>query len=357
MGLDRSTAYRHLSPPRLEVTAQKPRPPSVRRLSDDERAQVLEALDSPEFIDQTPREVYAALLSRGEYLCSARTMYRILDERGPVRERRNQRQARSFPVPRLAASAPNEVWTWDITKLPTTERNVFLSLYVVLDLFSRYVVAWMVARRENSALAKQLFAEAIDRHAIDPQQLVVHMDRGAPMTSHTFANLLSELGVDRSHSRPRVSNDNPFSESQFRTLKYQPDYPGRFEHLAHARRWCADFFDWHNDDHHHEGLALFTPSDVFFGRVESLQRVRQAALDRAFQRNPERFLRGRPKVKLPSTCVFINAPSDADTLSATTVLDASDAEVTNLFQPLPTQSTPPMIAIPGVRPRQELSAT
>ncbi len=256
LDLPRSTAYRLQLPPREKSTT--PRPASHRRIPGSDRASILAALDSPRFIDQPPREVYAALLSEGRYLCHWSTMYRLLRERGPIRERRAHRTPRRHPVPRLVAAAPNQVWTWDISKLATCERGRFLSLYVVLDLFSRYVVAWMVAEHENSALAKQLFAEAIQRYGVEAGKLVVHQDRGAPMTSHGFAELLGELGVERSYSRPRVSNDNPFSESHFHTLKYQPDYPGRFRDVLHARQWCEEFFHWYNEHHHHAALALFT---------------------------------------------------------------------------------------------------
>jgi transposase InsO family protein len=201
-------------------------------LSEPEREAILEVLHSERFVDQPPAEVYATLLEEGVFLASPRTMYRVLAAAKETKERRPQRAPRSFATPRLAASAPNQVWTWDISKLPTFTAGVFLNLYVVLDLWSRYVVAWMIAERENSALAKQLFAEAISRSGIEPDQLIVHMDRGAPMTSIGFAELLSVLGVERSHSRPRVSNDNAFSESQFKTLKYQPDYPGAFPQQA-----------------------------------------------------------------------------------------------------------------------------
>ena len=230
LGLPRSTLYRQRRP--KPARALRPRPSPARRLSDPERAAILEVLHSERFLDQPPAEVYATLLEEGVFLASPRTMYRVLAAAKETKERRAQRAPRSFPTPRVAASAPNQVWTWDISKLPTFTAGVFLSLYVILDLWSRYVVAWMIAERENSALAKQLFAEAISRSGIQPDKLLVHMDRGAPMTSHGFAELLSVLGVERSYSRPRVSNDNPFSESQFKTLKYQPDYPGAFEGTA-----------------------------------------------------------------------------------------------------------------------------
>jgi len=279
LDLPRATVYRQLRP--KAQSEPKRRPPSPRRLAEAERQKVLEVLHSERFCDQPPREVYAELLEEGKYLASVRTMYRILAEQSEVRERRNQRAPRRFPVPSLSATAPNQVWTWDISKLATFQSGVFLNLYVILDLWSRYVVAYMIAERENSALAKQLFAEAITRYDVDADTLTVHMDRGAPMTSLGFADLLGALRVERSYSRPRVSNDNPYSESLFKTVKYQPDYPGRFRSPREARAWAGEFFPWYNTSHHHEGLALYTPETLFFGRVEEVAAIRQRALDAA----------------------------------------------------------------------------
>ncbi len=304
LDMPRATLYRHLKLKTPKAAASSRR--SRRRLSDPERQAVLDVLHQPRFADQPPAQVYAKLLDEGRYLCSVRTMHRLLTQAGESGERRLQRPKTHHPVPRLVADAPNVVWSWDITKLSTWSRGVFLSLYVVLDLYSRYVVAWMVAGRENSALAKQLLAEAISRHGIEAGRLRVHQDRGAPMTAHGFLDLLSELGVDPSHSRPRVSNDNAFSEAQFKTLKYQPDFPGRFRDVEDARVWCADFFDWYNHHHQHSGLALFTPADVFEGRVHELVATRQAGLDAAYAAHPERFVRGRPKVARPPAVVAIN---------------------------------------------------
>lgn len=345
-GLSRANAYRHLkpSPP---VQGPRRRPKSHRRMSDAERANILEVLDSEAYIDQPPREVYASLLSKGIYLCSVRTMYRLLKERGPVRERRAHREHPKNAIPRLEASAPNQVWSWDISKLATLETGSFLNLYVVLDLFSRYVVAWMVAERENSALAKQLFVEAVSRYQIEPGELTVHQDRGAPMTSHTFCDLLAELGVDRSHSRPRVSNDNPHSESLFHTAKYQPDYPGRFRDIGHARQWCQEFFAWYNDAHHHTGLALFTPSDVFYGRVQDITLTRADALAAAYKAFPERFVHGYPSVPQPPPRVFINPPEVP--VTAKEIISARPEELDSLLSPAPLVSTPPEIHIPGAR--------
>jgi putative transposase len=345
VGLSRATVYRHLSPPSPKPPPSAARPHPHRRLPDDERAQIVATLDSERFIDQPPREVYAALLSEGIFLCSWRTMYRVLAERAPVRERRNQRAAKSHAIPRLVAAAPNQVWSWDISKLGTHERGVFLNLYVVLDLYSRYVVAWMVAAHENSALAQQLFREAIERYEIDPGSLVVHQDRGAPMTSHGFADLLTTLGVDRSYSRPRVSDDNAFSEAHFRTLKYQPDYPGRFRDIAHAREWCAAFFEWYNNAHHHDGLALFTPAQVYHGHVERVAARRQQALDAAFVRNPERFVNGAPVAARPPARVLLN-PLDAAPPTMQSVLSATPQQLDTLW-PAAADSGVPIINLPG----------
>lgn len=304
IGVSRATLYRATtgrhSPPPLREQA-----PSPRRLSDVEREAVLSTLHSAEFVDQPPHEVYATLLSRGIYLASIRTMYRLLSTLGETKERRNQRRALVHTKPSLTATAPNQVWTWDITRLATTAVGVFLHAYVIIDLFSRYVVGWMVAANESKYLAAQLFAETIARHGVEPG-LTVHADRGSAMKSDTLAQLLASLGVQRSFSRPHVSDDNAFSEAQFKTLKYQPDYPGRFENVMHARAWLQTFFGWHNDEHHHSSLALFTPADVFFGRVEQVRVVRQTALDAIYCAHPERFPQGAPKVALPPKEVSIN---------------------------------------------------
>jgi putative transposase len=304
LGLARATARRRLLPP--VYGPRRPRPPSSRRLPLEERQRVLDTLNSDRFVDQSPRQVYAELLDAGTYIACPSTMYRILRVNGQSHERRNQRARQSYAVPRLTARAPNQVWTWDISKLATTTSGVFLNLYLVLDLYSRFPVAWMIAERESSALAKELFTQAVSRYDIAPGTLTVHNDRGAPMTSAGWTQLLGQLGLDRSLSRPRVSNDNPYSESAFKTLKYQPDYPGRFESIAHARLWMTQFFDWYTHHHRHSALAYFTPADVFYGRVAALAPVRQAALDAAFAAHPERFVRGRSRLKLPPTSVSIN---------------------------------------------------
>ena len=309
LSLSRATLYRRRQP-NAEPKPVRVRAPSPRRLDDAEREHILDTLHRPEFVDQPPTEVYATLLGRGIYLASIRTMYRLLAEAGETRERRNQRPAQTHAKPSLTATAPNQVWTWDITKLATIHKGVFLMAYVIIDLFSRYVVGWMVATKECQHLAAQLFAETIARHGIEPG-LQVHSDRGSAMKSDTLAQLFASLGASRSFSRPRVSDDNAFSEAQFKTLKYQPDYPGRFDSVLHARGYLQDFFGWHNDEHHHSGLALFTPADVFYGRVDQVRAVRQAALDDAYQAHPERFPNGPPRVPMPPAAVHINPMTNA----------------------------------------------
>jgi putative transposase len=304
LGASRATLYRRTTPP-LPPTPRGPRR-VPRRLGDEERARVLAVLDSPAYVDQPPAEVYAALLSAGTYLCSVRTMYRVLAASGEVRERRAQRRHPPRAVPRLVATAPDQIFTWDITKLAGPFAGVFYYAYVMIDLFSRYVVGWLLAERETAALATRFVADTLAARGVDATTLTIHQDRGAPMTSGSMAQLCATLGVTQSFSRPRVSDDNAFSESQFKTLKYQPDYPGEFGSPLHARGYLEAFFGWHNDDHHHEGLALFTPADVYFGRVAAVAARRQAALDAAFAAHPERFVRGRPVVPLPPREVAIN---------------------------------------------------
>ncbi|PKM04388.1 MAG: IS3 family transposase [Gammaproteobacteria bacterium HGW-Gammaproteobacteria-5] len=316
LGLNRSTVYAHRKRRLTDPPARTSRRACVqpRALSPAQRQEVLDVLHSEEFCDQPPFEVYAELLERGRYLCSPSSMHRYLRAEGCSGERRNQRPAQHHAVPRLEATGPNQVWTWDISKLPLTTRGVYLSLYVILDLFSRFALAWMVSRKENSALAQQLVTEASSRYRIEAGQLTLHQDRGSPMIAHGFLDLLGDHGITGSHSRPRVSNDNPFSESQFKTAKYQPDYPGRFDSIAHARRWFDSYFQWYNFKHHHSALAGFTPEQVFTGRYRQLAATRQAALDAIYYEHPERFVAGRPQTSLPPSVVAINpvTPEDID---------------------------------------------
>ncbi len=253
--LNRSTVYAYQRRAVNDEAPKRCRQNSVqpKALTTTERERVIETLNSEQFADQPPKEVYQRLLESGQYLCSVSTMYRLQRERGESGERRQQRSAQHHAIPRLLATSPNEVWTWDITKMPLIGRGIYLSLYVVLDLFSRYIVSWMLSHKENSALAKQLMDETVSRYQIAPGQLTLHQDRGSPMTAHGYLDQMLELDVTCSHSRPRVSNDNPYSESQFKTQKYQPDYPGRFVDIHHARQWTEEYVDWYNTQHHHSG--------------------------------------------------------------------------------------------------------
>jgi putative transposase len=270
---------------------------------------VLDVLHEPRFADLAPAEVFATLLEEGRYLCSVRTMHRILAENAEARERRDQLRRPSYAKPELLATGPNQLWSWDITKLLGPTKWTYYYLYVIVDVFSRYVVGWMVAHRESAALAEKLIEATCNRQGIFPGQLTLHADNGASMTSKPVAFLLSDLGVTKTHSRPYVSNDNPFSEAQFKTMKYRPDFPQRFGALEHARQHCTDFFIWYNDEHHHEGLGMFRPADVHHGLVEQRVAERQAALNAAFAAHPERFTRGRPFARHPPREVWINKPT------------------------------------------------
>jgi putative transposase len=265
-------------------------------------------LHEPRFADQAPAEIYATLLDEDRYVCSERTYYRVLAADAVVRDRRDQLRHPHYTAPQLLATRPNELWSWDITKLLGPTRWTYYYLYVLLDVFSRYVVGWLLADQEAAVLAGQLIAESCERQGIRPGQLTIHADNGAPMKAKTTALLLADMGVNRTHSRPHVSNDNPFSESQFKTIKYRPDFPERFGSLEHGRSFCGDLFPWYNTEHHHVGLGLFTPHDVHYGLAEAKRQQRARVLAEAFARNPERFPNGLPQPKAVPTAVWINPP-------------------------------------------------
>jgi putative transposase len=281
---------------------------SARALSVQERQDVLDLLHAPRFVDRAPAEVVATLLDDGTYRCSARTMYRILAAESEVRERRDQLRRPTYTRPELLATRPNELWSWDITKLHGPAKWTYFYLYVILDVFSRYVVGWMVATVESAALAKELIRTACERQAITPAQLTIHADRGTSMTSKPVALLLADLGVTKTHSRPHVSNDNPFSEAHFKTLKYRPGFPERFGAPEDARHHCSDFIDWYNNDHHHSGLAMLTPHDVHHGLADARTAHRAAVLTDAHRAHPERFVHGVPVPHAPPREVWINPP-------------------------------------------------
>jgi putative transposase len=308
LGVPRSSLYRARQPKK----ARQPRPTPERALSQEEKVQVRQVLNSERFQDSAPRQVYATLLDEGEYLCHWRTMYRILDEHGEVRERRNQLQHPTYAKPELLATGPNQLWSWDITKLKGPAKWTYYYLYVILDVFSRYVVGWMVAEREAASLAEKLIAQTCVKQGIESDQLTLHADRGPSMRSKSVAQLLADLGITKTHSRPYTANDNPYSESQFKTIKYRPDFPERFDSVADARSWAREFFRWYNHDHRHSGLGLMTPATVHHGQAEVVRQQRQQVLLVAYAAHPERFVRGVPTPpELPSE-VWINKPQADD---------------------------------------------
>src|SRR5437870_11204401 len=288
------------------------RPIHPRALSVGERQSVLGVLNSERCWDQAPGEVYAALLDEGRYLCSERTLYRILAANQQVRERRDQLRHLRYQTPELIATRPNEVWSWDITKLLGPAKWTYFYLYVILDIFSRYVTGWMVAMRESAELAKRLIAESCVKQQIQRGQLTLHADRGTSMSSKPVAFLLADLGVTKTHSRPHVSDDNPYSESQFRTLKYRPEFPDRFGCIQDSRAFSQGFFRWYNEEHRHSGLALLTPAMVHYGQTARILEQRQTVLDVAYRAHPERFVRQAPKPLSVPTEVWINKPPNLE---------------------------------------------
>jgi putative transposase len=288
----------------------RPRPEHA--LSQAEQQNVLKTLRMPRFVDLAPAQIYAQLLEEGSYLCSVRTMYRILDANNEVRERRALASHPVYTKPELLATGPNEVWSWDITKLKGPVKWTYYYLYVILDIFSRYVVGWMIAERESATLAKRLITQTCYKQNITGEQLTLHADRGSSMKSKVVAQLLSDLGVTKTHSRPYVSNDNPYSESQFKTMKYRPQYPKRFGCIQDARAFAVDFFYWYNEQHRHSGIAFYTPADVHYGRTIQIQQDRQATLDAAYQQHPKRFVNKPPQSPVLPKAVWINPPKDCE---------------------------------------------
>jgi putative transposase len=306
LGLARATVYRRRRPP--TQGPRRPRPTPLRALAPNERQAVLDALHSARFCDRSPAEAHASLLEEGRYLCSPRTMYRILASNGEVRERRDQLRHPHYAKPELMASGPNQVWSWDITKLKGPAKWIYFYLYVVLDIFSRYVVGWLLAQHENAGLAQRLIRETCTRQGVEPGQLVLHADRGAPMTSKTLAQLLADLGIEKTHARPRVSDDNPFSESQFKTLKYSPGFPDRFGSPEHARDISRILFNWYNHEHHHGALCYLTPAAVHYGRADAILAQRHQVQLAVYRQHPERFVNGPPTLQRLPEAVWINPP-------------------------------------------------
>lgn len=334
LGVARSTLYRRRRP----VTSRpKGRSRSHRALGETEREQVLGALHSERFVDKAPAEAWATLLDEGTYHCSIRTMYRILAAHGEVRERRNQLRHPNYRKPELLAEGPNQVWSWDITKLRGPVKWSYYYLYVILDIFSRYVTGWMLAHRESAELARRLIRDSCRKQSIEPGRLTIHADRGGSMRSKSVALLLADLGVTKTHSRPHVSNDNPYSESQFKTLKYCPQFPRRFGSIEDARLFCRRFFDYYNQEHRHSGIGLMTPAVVHHGRAGKVRAARRDILLEAYRVHPERFVRGTPQPPVLPSQAWINPP-----LGKTTRQEAAGATFSGWSIPrVPPFSTPP----------------
>ena len=309
LGLPRASYYRQQCP----TFGPSKKAVSARALSRTERDTVLACLHEERFQDRSPAAVFATLLDEGIYHCSLRTMHRILEQEGETGERRDQLTHPAYQRPELLATASNQLWSWDITKLKGPAKWTYFYLYVILDVFSRYVVGWMVAPRETAELAKRLIADTCDKQNIQPGQLPFHADRGSSMTSKPVAFLLADLSVTKSHSRPYVSDDNPYSESHFRTLKYRPDFPDKFGCIQDARVFCQDFFAWYNEEHRHSGIELLTPSMVHHGQAPAVIERRQVVLDAAYQAHPERFVRSAPKLLAIPKEVWINKPPENKT--------------------------------------------
>ena len=309
LGVSRATLYRRRQP---KIAPESPpsrrsRPP--RALRADERDHVLQVLHEPRFVDQTPQEIYPTLLDEGIYLCSISTMYRILAAHGEVKERRDIARHTNYKKPELLATGPNQVWSWDITKIYGPAKWIHFCLYVILDIFSRRVVGWCVAANESAEIFKALFEETVAKYSIAEGQLTLHSDRGAPMTAKSTAQLLADLGVTRSLSRPYTSDDNPFSESQFKTLKYQPSFPERFGSQEDAVVFSRAFFKWYNEEHHHSGIGLMTPDQVHYNQIDAIYAARKEVLARAAKDHPERFVNHPPVPPAKPVAAWINLPT------------------------------------------------
>ena len=308
VGAAQATIYRRRRPP--SPRPRTPRPAPARSLSEPERDVVLAELHSERFVDSSPAQVYATLLDEGRYLCSERTMYRLLEARhGGVRERRDQLTHPAYVKPELLAERPNELWSWDVSKLLGPAKWTYFYLYVILDVFSRYAVAWTVQQRESGPIAEALIAQAIEQQQIEPGTLTVHADRGGPQRSKPVAFLLADLGVTKTHSRPYTSTDNPYSEAHFKTLKYRPGFPARFDSILQAREFCRGFFRWYNHEHRHSGIGLMTPAALHYGQAQQLYSNRAVVLEAAYAANPERFVHGTPTPPTLPTAAWINKPT------------------------------------------------
>ncbi|MEV0290348.1 IS3 family transposase [Kribbella sp. NPDC050820] len=309
-GRPQASHYRRHRQSPLPARPPKPQP---RALTRSERDEVRAVLNSPEHVDKAPAAVYHELLDAGIYLASISTMYRILREHDEVHERRRQATHPARVKPELVATRPNMCWSWDITKLRGPANwTYYYYLYVIIDIYSRYVVGWLLAECESAALAEQLLADSITKQNAEPDTLTIHADNGSSMASKPVAFLLADLGVTKTHSRPHVSNDNPYSEAQFKTMKYRPDFPEQFGSMADARSFCQRFFTWYNAEHYHSGIGWHHPIDVHYGHADTIRTGRAEVLTAAYTRNPERFVRKHPEPPVLPTSAWINKPSDPD---------------------------------------------
>ena len=304
--IPRATYYRHQCSD--DTSAASTQKPPKNALSNEEKQQVLDLLHCEEFVDKTPYEIFNKLIDDGKYYCSTRTMYRILEKQGENRERRSQRNHRDAVKPELIATRPNEVWSWDITKLRSYRTWTYFYLYVILDIYSRYVVGWLIADCQSKELAKELIQKTALKQGIQRQQLTLHSDNGPSMTSHTVSQLLEHLGIVKTHNRPYTSDDNPFSEAQFKTLKYCPEFPGQFENMTDAEKFSQKFFSWYNKEHYHSGISWLTPESVHFGNADAILEKRHSAVLQAYLKNPTRFNKKLPKQKKLAPAVYINPP-------------------------------------------------
>ncbi len=319
VGLPRASYYRAIAPPEAPEPKPATRAANPRALAPEEKQAILDHLHSERFVDRSPAEAHHTLLDEGIYLASLRTFYRVLAENDEVRERRNQRRHPEYKKPELVATAPNQVWSWDITKLRGAAKFVYYYLYVILDIFSRYAVGWMLADRESGELATQLIRETCEKQGVEPGQLTIHADRGSPMIAQPTVGLMAKLGITQSHSRPHVSDDNPFSESQFKTLKYHPGFPGRFGSIEDAQAFCSPFFSWYNNEHRHSGILFLTPADAHHCRADAILEARHSRQLEAYALHPERFIGGPPRRLALPPAVYINPPrKEADASSIAT---------------------------------------
>ena len=306
-GVSRATFYRHRDPQPSE-NAKIPRHP--RQLSEEEQHNVLNTLNSEPYMDESVPEVYADLLDQGTYLCSQRTMYRILEANQAVRERRDQRRHPEYTKPELLATAPNQVWSWDITKLKGPRKWSYFYLYVIMDIYSRCVVGWMVAGRESASLAERLIMETCEKQDIAKNQLTIHADRGTSMKSKLVAQLMADMGITKTHSRPHTSNDNPYSEAQFKTLKYRHSFPKSFGGIEDTQAYLRGFFEWYNQMHKHSGIGYVTPQSLHAGQAHEIRQKRQRVLAQAYEKHPERFVKGMSQPPIIPTAAYINKPAE-----------------------------------------------